>query len=486
VIVDPAVKSETDSNSAAIRLKGSLGALSIVLMVLATAAPLSVMVATSPLLISMGNGAAAPFDALVATVTMVMFTAGFVTMSRYITNAGAFYAYIQKGLGRAIGLGSATTALLSYFLILVAIETYMGYAIAELISSSLRVNCMWWPFSLLVIVVVGILGYRDIELSSKFLGIALILEIAVVIFVNAAIAYRNGPAGFDLIPFSPATIRSGSPGLGIMFAIYCFIGFEATVIFREEARDPDRTIPRATYIGVITIGLFYIFSMWCEVVGVGADKIVSVAAQQPADMYLILVRTYLGSVCEGIARVLLITSLLACVLSLHNVVTRYQYVLGRFGVLDRRLSLVHKVHGSPHVSSIVQTTSSCGVLLILVMTGLDPVMQIYAWGATAGTLGYMLVLSLTCVSVIAFFARNSDGRRVWQTRVAPFGALLGILFCLWVAVANLPALIGGEAADMTARVICYGVACSFAVGFLAALFFKRFLPTRFETLKDLA
>src|SRR5690242_13222593 len=95
-------------------LKGSLGVGAIVMMVIATAAPLTVMVANTPLIISMGNGPAAPFDALVATITMLLFTIGFVAMSRYITNAGAFYAYIQKGMGRVVGLGSATMALLSY------------------------------------------------------------------------------------------------------------------------------------------------------------------------------------------------------------------------------------------------------------------------------------------------------------------------------------------------------------------------------------
>jgi amino acid transporter len=129
--IDKVITSDYEATLDQVGLKGSLGVTSIVLIVLASAAPLSVMIVTSPLLISMGNGAAAPFDALVATLTMLLFTVGFVTMSRYITNAGAFYAFIQKGLGRSIGLGSATTALISYFLILLAIEAYMGYAIAE-------------------------------------------------------------------------------------------------------------------------------------------------------------------------------------------------------------------------------------------------------------------------------------------------------------------------------------------------------------------
>lgn len=227
-------------------LKGTLGVSSIVLMVVATAAPLTVMVANTPLIISMGNGAAAPFDALVATVIMLLFTVGFVSMSRHITNAGAFYAYIQKGLGRMVGLGSATLALVSYFLILVALEAYLGFALSDLIANFVGPRIPWWLLALATIAVVGLFGYRHIELSSKFLGIALVLEISIVLLVNAAVFLTQGVSGMDTTPFETAAITSGSPGLGIMFAIYSFIGFEATVVYREEARDPDRTIPRAT------------------------------------------------------------------------------------------------------------------------------------------------------------------------------------------------------------------------------------------------
>ena len=103
------------------KLKGSLGVTPIVMMVVATAAPLTVMVANTPLMISIGNGVSAPVNALIATVIMLLFTVGFVAMSKYITNAGAFYAFIQKGLGRSIGLGSATLAVVSYAMILVAL-----------------------------------------------------------------------------------------------------------------------------------------------------------------------------------------------------------------------------------------------------------------------------------------------------------------------------------------------------------------------------
>ena len=50
---------------------------------------------------------------------------------------------------------------------------------------------------------------------------------------------------------------NGILGIAVLFALTGFIGFEATAVFRDEARDPERTIPRATYAAVLIIGAFY-------------------------------------------------------------------------------------------------------------------------------------------------------------------------------------------------------------------------------------
>ena len=200
-------------------LSGSLGVTSIVLMVIATAAPLTVMVANTPLIISMGNGAAAPFDAMIATVIMFLFSVGFIYMSRYITNAGAFYSYIQKGMGRSIGLGSATLAVISYFMILVALEAYIGFALSQLLLTTLGITISWWLLALVITTLVGILGYQKIELSSKFLGVALVLEILIVLVVDAAII-GSGSIGPDALePFLAGDIQAIIVGGGNTFQL---------------------------------------------------------------------------------------------------------------------------------------------------------------------------------------------------------------------------------------------------------------------------
>ncbi|TXI03598.1 MAG: APC family permease [Rhizobium sp.] len=477
---------EQTSSPDGIKLRGNLGAGAIIFMVVAQAAPLTVMAANTPLLISMGNGAAAPLDAAIAGLIMLFFAVGFTAMTPHIGNAGAFYAYVQKGLGKVIGLGVGTLALISYFCILIALEAYFGFAASEFLRSYVGISIPWQLLAIAIVVIVCTLGYRHVELSAKFLGIALVLEISVVLLINLAIIFTHAGNGIDLTPVAPATMLSGSPGLGILFAIFSFMGFEATAVYREEARNPDVTIPRATYGSVILIGIFYVVSMWCEVVGVGTDKVTAFATEHPGDMYQLLAQQYVGSSVGEIMQVLLLTSLFACILSIHNVIVRYKYIFGRYGILPAALSQVHSRHGSPHISSLTQSVMSLVSIVIMGILSLDPVTQIYTWGATSGTVGYMAILALTCLSVIVYFSRFSSSEGIWSVKIAPFLGLIGVLGCLMVAIINLPSLVGGDNANLVAEIMIAVNILAFALGAVAAAVMKSRSPARFNGLNELA
>ncbi|MGW0735222.1 hypothetical protein [Streptomyces sp. NPDC002851] len=92
---------------------GAIGTGDLVFFVVAAAAPLTVMAGVAPLAIAMA-GPAAPLGYLISGLLLIVFAAGFTAMSRYVRNAGAFYAYIGRGIGRAAGVGSAYVALLAY------------------------------------------------------------------------------------------------------------------------------------------------------------------------------------------------------------------------------------------------------------------------------------------------------------------------------------------------------------------------------------
>ena len=102
------------------------------------------------------------------------------------------------------------------------------------------------------------LGNRGLELNVRVLGFLLIVETSLLMIFNVATLARSGHGGPAARGVSPSQVFSGSPGIALLFAVTCFIGFEATAIFGEEARDPRRTIPRATYLAIAFVGTLYV------------------------------------------------------------------------------------------------------------------------------------------------------------------------------------------------------------------------------------
>jgi amino acid transporter len=432
------------------RLTGRLGSVGIVFMVVAAAAPLTVIGGNMPLAMGLGNGAGAPVGFLIAAVVLLLFSIGFVTMTPHVPEAGAFFSYVTMGLGQRMGKGIAVVALITYTAIQVGIYGYIGWAIDDTVRFYGGPQLPWPVYSFVILVIVALLGFRHIELSAKVLGVALALEIGIVVLLDLVVVANPGSAGLTLEPFRPEVFTHGSLGIAVLFALTGFIGFEATAVFRDEARDPERTVPRATYAAVLIIGAFYALTCWVFVVAIGPDQVTAVAQRTLAgdgNMLLDTADANLGRLGRDVVNLLLLTSLFACVLSFHNVIARYQFVLAGKGLLPRRLAKVHERHDSPAFSSLVQTLTAAVIVAILAILGIDPLVGVFGSMAGVATVGMVLLMLTTSVAVLVFFVRNretADGRS-WQTRIAPGLACLGLLASLWLVLANFTLVTGGSA-----------------------------------------
>lgn len=438
----------TPSTAERRRLTGHLGPVGIVFMVVAAAAPLTVIGGNMPLAMGLGNGAGAPMGFVIAALVLLLFSVGFVTMTPHVPEAGAFFSYVTVGLGERMGKGIAVVALIAYTAIQIGIYGYIGWAISDTVAHYHGPSIPWPVYAFAVLAIVAVLGYRHIELSAKVLGVALACEIGIVVLLDIVMLAKPSPAGITFTSFDPATFTNGTIGIAILFALTGFIGFEATAVFRDEARDPERTIPRATYAAVVIIGAFYAITVWAFVVALGPDQVTGVAQRTLAgegNMLLDTTGDMLGTVGRDVVNVLLLTSLFACVLSFHNVIARYQFVLAGKGLLPARLAQVHGSHHSPSFSSVVQTATAAIIVAVLAVLGIDPLVGVFGSMAGVATVGMVLLMLTTSIAVLVFFLRNRDRTHgMWSTRIAPGLAVLGLLGSLWLVLSHFTLVTGGS------------------------------------------
>ncbi|PKU95790.1 APC family permease [Bifidobacterium pseudolongum] len=430
---------------------GTLGTPAITMMVIAAAAPLTVLSGGTPLGILNGTGAGFPTSFLIVGAALLLFSIGFAAMTRRVGGSGAFFNAIGHGLHPALGLGSSMLALFTYATIQVGICCFLGMQITVCLEPLVGATTPWWAWSLITILVSGILGYRNIAMSAGVLNVLIAGEIGVALVLCVAVFAHHAPTGIDFAStFTPSAAFGGAPGVAVIFAIASFVGFESTAIYRSEARDPDVTVPRATYVAVVFVALLYtassfaIVTAWCTAAN-SAGAADTAAALSAGDMLQVTAERYVGGWFSTIVSVLIITSLFAAVLSFHNVLARYLQSMADARALPSALGRVSARRGSPTVASLTTTVISATIVVAVAVAGLDPFTQVFSWFSGVAVLGFVTLLVLTCVAVVATFARRADLRAVegpWRAIVAPTAGAVLLIAILACSLMYFPHLVG--------------------------------------------
>ncbi|MEA5456385.1 APC family permease [Sinomonas sp. JGH33] len=422
--------------------RNSLGVAGVVFLVLAAVAPLTGIVVIAALGIALGNGAGMVGAFLLVTAALLLFAVGYARMSKEVVSAGGFYAYTVKGLGRPAGVAAGYVALLGYnFFVAGAVGT-SGFFMQTIIASLTGWDVHWFVWSLVSVVAAFLLSRQGIDFSAKVLGVSLVLEVSILLVFDFAVLFTSG---FSFDVFSPSTVFSGAVGVALLFAANTFVGFEATGLFSEEARNPLKTIPRATYTAIIFIGLFAAFTTWAIVSATGTAEAQGAAADHLAtgDLVFSLSQHYLGPVLTDIMMVLLLISLFAALMALHNSATRYLFSLGRAQILPKRLSRTRS-NGVPQIASIAQFVFATLVAGAFAVAGLDPIASLVPSMTGFGTLAILALQLLAALAIVVFFRRRRDPR-ILSTLVAPGLGLVGLAVIVVLAIVNFPILAGSDA-----------------------------------------
>lgn len=457
-----------------ITLEGKMGVSKLVFTVLAMAAPIGAVTGVLPLVIGIGPGPGAVLVYLGVSLMLLLFTVGFSRLTRLLPEAGAFYTYITAGLGRPIGLGGAFVALVGYLCQLVGAYAIFGVFLGAFLEQNGGPVIPWWVLATCAWLPANALGHRNVEISGRVLSIVMILEVLVVLCLDIPVLILGGPEGrtpevFSLSAFS----HGGSISLGILFAISTFIGFESTAIYRRETRDPDKTIPRATYVAVIAIGAFYIVSTWALISAFGIGGSIAYAQAHPETMFVDALATFSSRTIASAVTLLVLTSVFASILSSHNTVARYIFSLAADGLLPRKLGEAHPEYRSPARASAVTALSAVLISTPFILASTSAV-SVFSW--LFGFAAYALVMLLfgTSIAVIAWFRNSTDQHNWWYTQLAPGLSVITLGGTLILVSANFDTLIGGSVALATAFIAAMWV--TVIIGVIVALWVRRRRP----------
>ncbi|MEN3610781.1 APC family permease [Plantactinospora sp. ZYX-F-223] len=422
--------------------RGRLGTVHLVFFTVAASAPLTVLGGGITTMYAVSGNVGAALSYVLLAAILGVFAVGYAAMSRFVSNAGAFYSYIANGLGRAGGVSGSFVALASYNAIQIGLYGLFGAILGDFMATKFGVEQQWWVWALVGLALVGVLGVLQVDLNATVLAVLLLLE-CLAVGVFDVVSFGN-PAGgsISLAGLDPGNLFAAGLGAVLALGIASFTGFESGAIYSEEVRDPRRTVARATYVAVAFTGAFYALSAWALTVVTGPENAQAASVEAGPGVVFGTLADYAGSTVADVANLLFITSVLAALLSFHNGVARYLFALGRERVLPAFLSQTGVRTGAPVAGSLAQTVLALGVVLAFVLADRDPVVDLFTWLSGVSAVGVVLLMTLTSASVVGFFRRRPEvGVSAWQRLVAPASATVLLSAVLLVLLVNFDALL---------------------------------------------
>jgi amino acid transporter len=402
-------------------------------------------------------------------------------MSRYVSNAGAFYAYLAQGLGRAWGVSASAVALVAYNTIQIGLYGLFGVLMQGLFEGQLGLwSWPWWLWALVGWVLVGILGMLRVDLNASVLGVLLILEVAAVIVFDVVALGNPAGGSISFDGFLPENLFTAGVGGVLAFGIAAFVGFESGTAYSEEVRDPRRTVARATYLALFITGVLYAISAWALTVGAGPDDVATRAAEDPGLPFTIMAE-HVNTIVVDAANILFATSVFAALLSFHNAVARYVMALGRERVMPHMFGSKGVGSGAPIAGSLLQSVLALGFIAAFAVLERDPILELFTWLSYIAAVGVLLLMFGTSFAVIGFFRKRGPTLEgAWQRVVAPILAILALGAIISITVYNSDAVLGTAKNSMLVYVLPGIVGVAAVIGLLWGVILRSARPAVYE------
>ena len=380
--------------------------------------------------------------AVVFALVASLFTAWTISqLAKEIPAAGSMATYAARGLHPAAGFLVAWAYVMVGWLVAPLVLLQLGFTTAETLNVEFGWPAsLWWPWSVLGMLIVFAVGYFGIRASARMGTILGIFEIAVfAVMAVLLVAHAGGHNTLSVFTtkYTPAGQFHGLSGViaGSVFTTLAFLGFESAAPLAEEARNPRRTVQLAVLLSTLFIGALYVLTTYAVDVAFGPSKFAGFTTGTGAASWVGVARGLYG-LFWVLVFFAIINSTLANSNAGVNVASRTAYAMGRVRAFPSAFARVSERHRSPVVAITAGSVISLVVMLGLGF-GYDPATAFAMIGTALVILlvGIYLVVDLAC---IGYFARRAHGFSLVSHLLVP---LIGIAAFIpaWLAGAGIKA-----------------------------------------------
>jgi amino acid transporter len=387
-----------------------------------TMAPTTTPAATIPLVCALaGNGTWLAYVLATAAVLLVALCIG--RYARISASPGSLYTYASLTLPPWLGATVAWSLLLAY---VATGSSVIGgfYHYANLLLRDATGHV--YSAVLLALLVTGVsiwIAYRDVKISARLMLWIEALSVTVILVMVVLLLVRHG-WHWDWDELHLRGMTGSGLRLGLVLALFSFVGFESATTLGSEARDPLQSIPRAVIQSAVLAGIFFTVCAYAEVLGFHTAGQNLGTSQAPMRVLAQVAGSpLLGVLIDIGALVSLFAGTLACI----TAAARVLLLMAHNGLAHGSLGATHALNQTP--SRAVVITGIAAVLPVAVLaargaSGLD----VYGWLGSLATYGFIVAYALVCVALPRYL--RSHGTYRPAARIIPWLAAIAMLLAL--------------------------------------------------------
>ncbi len=376
-------------------------------------------------------GPAVVLSFVLAALAALFSALSYAELAGAVPVSGSAYSYSYATMGEFVAWLCGWCLLLEYGVSVAAVAVGWGGYLNEFLHSTIGVRIpealssspaaggiMDLPAAVVVLLAAFVLigGARE---SAVVTTVTTALKLLVLVFFVVVTVSAFNSA--NMAPFAPAGIAGITGGASAVF--FSFIGFDAASTAGEEARNPQRDLPRAIVISLGIVTAMYVLVALTAVGAVGADGLGGQEASLSAVMREVTGAGW-PSVVLAFGAVIAIASVVLTVLYGQ---TRVLVSMSRDGLVPAMFSKVGK-RKVPTANTLVVGG------LVAALAAFVPLGQL----AEATSIGTLVAFSLVNIGVLVLRRTKPDLPRSFRAPFMPVTPIIGLGLCVLLVVGLKP------------------------------------------------
>ncbi len=385
-----------------IELKKTLGLGGLILFGLAYMTPMIVFGTYGVIYEESGGQVATSY--IFAMIAMLFTAIAYAVMAKKIPESGSSYGYVSKVFGEKLGFLVGWIILLDYLFLPMVIWLIGG---VYLEAYAPTIPGWFWLVAFIVLTTgLNIIGFG---VAKKVNLVLMILQLAVIIAFCALAITIIG----DQPEVAPSVPDFNLAFVGAAIACYSFLGFDAVSTMAEDAKEPQKNVPKAIILVTLLGGT--IFAGASFILGAAFPDITLFASDSAAaDM-----AAQIGGVAfSSIFVATLVVAQFTSGVSAQAGASRLLYAMGRDGVMPgKAFGTLHEKFHTPWISIIL-----VGIIGLLALK-----MDITTSTSFINFGAFLAFIFVNLCAVVTYFKMEPAKRTLSNAFTHLIAPLLGVL-----------------------------------------------------------